>query len=217
MTIRRAALVHDLGRVSVPVRIWEKNDPLTMDEWEQVRLHAYHTERVLVRSRFLAGLAAAASFHHERLDGSGYHRGIAAPSLDPIVRLLAAAADVYQAMTEPRPYRQAFPPTEAAGALTAEARRTSRLGGGQCGFGRCRTSEPAGRTAGRVDRARIRGRASPGPWAADEAGRPQSPDIDKDRRLPHPERLPQEGCLDPRAGAILFAMQHGLATQENSR
>ena len=126
MTIRRAALVHDLGRVAVPVRIWEKNDPLTMDDWEQVRLHAYHTERVLVRSPFLAGLAATASFHHERLDGSGYHRGVAAPSLDPMVRLLAAA-DAYQAMTEPRPYREAL--------SSGRSRRRSH-GGSPCGTAR---------------------------------------------------------------------------------
>jgi HD-GYP domain-containing protein (c-di-GMP phosphodiesterase class II) len=51
--LRRGALVHDLGRVAVPVRIWQKPAPLTPDDWERVRLHAYHSERVLVRSRFL--------------------------------------------------------------------------------------------------------------------------------------------------------------------
>src|SRR4029453_9537118 len=73
--VRRGALVHDLGRVAVPVRIWQKAAPLTPDDWERVRLHAYHAERVLTRSAFLAALASVASFHHERLDGSGYHRG----------------------------------------------------------------------------------------------------------------------------------------------
>ncbi len=60
---------------SVPVRVWNKAGPLTPDDWERVRLHAYHSERVLTRSPFLAALAPAAAFHHERLDGSGYHRG----------------------------------------------------------------------------------------------------------------------------------------------
>ena len=73
--IRRAALVHDLGRVAVHARIWQKPGPLTADEWEQVRLHPYHTERVLSRSPFLSALAPIAEAHHERLDGSGYHRG----------------------------------------------------------------------------------------------------------------------------------------------
>ena len=57
VTVRRSAFVHDVGRVAVPVRIWQKPAPLTPDEWEQVRLHAYHTERVLSRSPFLAALA----------------------------------------------------------------------------------------------------------------------------------------------------------------
>jgi hypothetical protein len=73
--IRRGALLHDLGRVAVPVRIWQKAGPLTSDDWEWVRLHAYPSERVLTRSPFLAALAPVATTHHERLDGSGYHRG----------------------------------------------------------------------------------------------------------------------------------------------
>ncbi len=56
-------------------RIWQKHGPLNADEWEQVRLHPYYTERVLARSEFLASLAHVAGAHHERLDGSGYHRG----------------------------------------------------------------------------------------------------------------------------------------------
>jgi hypothetical protein len=74
MALRRAALVHDVGRVAVPVRIWQHGGPLSPDDWERVRLHAYYTERVLSRSRFLAALAPIATSHHERLDGSGYHK-----------------------------------------------------------------------------------------------------------------------------------------------
>ena len=93
---------------------------MTADDWERVRLHAYHTERILVRSPFLSGLANVASGHHERLDGSGYHRGVGAASLDPASRLLAAA-DAYHAMTEPRPHRPALSPEEAAKTLIEEA------------------------------------------------------------------------------------------------
>jgi HD-GYP domain-containing protein (c-di-GMP phosphodiesterase class II) len=121
VTIRRAALVHDLGRVAVPVRIWRKAAPLTPDDWERVRLHAYHSERVLTRSSFLAALAPVATFHHERLDGSGYHRGAAAAVLSRPARLLAAA-DAYHAMTEPRPHRQMLSPDQAAEALSQGAR-----------------------------------------------------------------------------------------------
>ena len=82
--IRRAGLLHDLGRVAVHPRIWQKRGPLTADEWEQVRLHPYHTERVLSRSPFLSGLSSIAGAHHERLDGSGYHRGANGPQSSPL-------------------------------------------------------------------------------------------------------------------------------------
>ena len=120
-TLRRAALVHDLGRGAVPTRIWHKQARLSADDWEQVRLHAYHSERVLSRSPFLAALTPVATFHHERLDGSGYHRGTSAGALPWPARLLAAA-DSYHAMTEPRPQRTALSPEAAAEALTADAR-----------------------------------------------------------------------------------------------
>ena len=119
--VRRGALVHDLGRVAVPARIWQKTAPLTPDDWERVRLHAYQSERVLVRSPFLAALAPVATFHHERLDGSGYHRGAAGGVLTRPARLLAAA-DAYHAMIEPRPYREALSPEHAAATLSQEAR-----------------------------------------------------------------------------------------------
>jgi len=120
VAVRRAALVHDLGRVAVSAGIWQKPGPLRPNEWEQVRLHAYHVERVLSRSPYLAGLASIAGRHHERLDGTGYHRGATAPSLSPLARLLAAA-DTYHAMTEPRPHRAALNAAEAATALHRQA------------------------------------------------------------------------------------------------
>jgi HD-GYP domain-containing protein (c-di-GMP phosphodiesterase class II) len=120
VAVRRAGFVHDLGRVAIPLRIWHKPGPLAPDEWERVRLHAYHSERALARSPFLAALASVASAHHERLDGSGYHRGASAGAL-PLAARLVAAADVYSAMTEPRPHREALSPDEAAAALGREA------------------------------------------------------------------------------------------------
>jgi HD-GYP domain-containing protein (c-di-GMP phosphodiesterase class II) len=118
--IRRAGLVHDLGRVAVHPRVWQKPGPLSADDWEQVRLHPYQTERVLSRSGFLAALAPIAGGHHERLDGSGYHRGCQGAALPMPARLLAAA-DAYHAMTEPRPRRQALTPEGAATTLGREA------------------------------------------------------------------------------------------------
>src|SRR5918996_966621 len=98
--VRRAALVHDLGRVAIGARTWQRAGPLTVGEWEQVRLHPYQTERVISRSPFLSALAPVAGAHHERLDGSGYHRGSSAAELALPARLLAAA-DAFHAMCEP--------------------------------------------------------------------------------------------------------------------
>lgn len=120
VALRRAALVHDLGRVAIGVRTWDKPGPLSVNEWEQVRLHPYHTERILCRSPFLAELARIAGRHHERLDGSGYHRGAVGAELTVAARLLAAA-DAHQAMTEPRPHREALQPKQAAETLSEEA------------------------------------------------------------------------------------------------
>ncbi|HSI79468.1 MAG TPA: HD domain-containing phosphohydrolase [Solirubrobacterales bacterium] len=104
--VRAAGQLHDLGRVSVPNGVWEKRGPLGAGEWERVRLHPYYTERILERSAPLAPLARSAGAHHERLDGSGYHRGAAAAQLDLPARLLAAA-DVYDALGHDRPHRRA--------------------------------------------------------------------------------------------------------------
>jgi HD-GYP domain-containing protein (c-di-GMP phosphodiesterase class II) len=117
----RAGLVHDLGRAAVSSVVWERPGPLSLDERERVRLHAYYTERVLAASPALARLGTLASLHHERLDGSGYHRGAVAAALPPVARVLAAA-DAYQAMTEPRPHRPALGPDAAAAELRAEVR-----------------------------------------------------------------------------------------------
>jgi HD-GYP domain-containing protein (c-di-GMP phosphodiesterase class II) len=118
--IRRAGCLHDLGRVAVHSRIWQKPGPLTADEWEQVRLHPYHTERVLSRSPSFSALCPVAGAHHERVDGSGYHRGATGPELALPARILAAA-DAYHAMTEPRPHRDPLPPERAAQVLAEEA------------------------------------------------------------------------------------------------
>ncbi len=119
--LRQAGYVHDLGRVGVSAAIWDKSGPLTTSEWERVRLHPYYTDRVLARPASLARLAAIAALHHERLDGSGYYRGVPAALLPQTARILAAA-DVYHAMLEPRPHRPAYPPEAAAEHLQAEAR-----------------------------------------------------------------------------------------------
>jgi len=113
VTIRRAALIHDLGRIGVPVAIWDKKGPLTETERERVRMHPYLTERVLARSTALRHLGVLAGLHHERLDGTGYHRGVTAPTL-PLAARVLAAADFFHTKIEPRPHRPALSLADAA-------------------------------------------------------------------------------------------------------
>ena len=120
-TVHRAALLHDLGVVSVPNGIWEKEGPLNPAEWERVRLHAYYTERILQRVPALASVAAIAGAHHERCDGTGYPRGAKIPPAARASRLVACA-DVYRALIEPRPYRAALTKTRIAKVLRDEVK-----------------------------------------------------------------------------------------------
>jgi HD-GYP domain-containing protein (c-di-GMP phosphodiesterase class II)/DNA-binding CsgD family transcriptional regulator len=125
--LRLAGHLHDLGRAAVPTGIWEKPRRLGGAEWERVRLHAYHTERILARCGPLADLAPLAGMHHERLDGSGYHRAAFEDAIPAPARILAAA-DVFQALTEDRPHRLGHNPEDAAAQLGEDV-ATGRLDG----------------------------------------------------------------------------------------
>lgn len=118
--LRRAGLVHDVGRVGVENGIWDKPGPLSIEEWERVRLHPYLTHRVLSRCGTLSPLADLAASHHERLDGSGYHRACVGDQLSMPARVLAAA-DVFSALCADRPHRPAMSHEAAADVLTGEA------------------------------------------------------------------------------------------------
>jgi HD-GYP domain-containing protein (c-di-GMP phosphodiesterase class II) len=210
-TVGRAALVHDVGRVGIPNGIWDRPGPLTTDQWERVRLHPYLTERVLHRCELLAPLAGLAAHHHERVDGSGYHRGVNGDQLDLGSRLLAAA-DAYHAMTEDRPHRPALAPDAAAAELRAEA-----------GDGRFTATEvdavldaagherrptevprPAGLTEREVDVLRLIARGLPNKAVATALGiRPKTVGH-------HVEHIYAKAGVTTRAGATLFAMEHGL-------
>jgi HD-GYP domain-containing protein (c-di-GMP phosphodiesterase class II)/DNA-binding CsgD family transcriptional regulator len=115
--VYRAGLLHDLGRVAVPTGVWERPGPLRPEEWEQVRLHAYHSGRILARAPVLAPLATIVSRHHERTDGSGYPAGMRAADVDAAAGLLAAA-DVFHALGEARPHRPAHEPAAASRILS---------------------------------------------------------------------------------------------------
>jgi HD-GYP domain-containing protein (c-di-GMP phosphodiesterase class II) len=207
--VRRGALVHDLGRVAVPARIWQKAAPLTPDDRELVRLHAYHSERILSRSPFLAALAPVASFHHERLDGSGYHRGAAAAAIAPLARLLAAA-DAYHAMTEPRPHRAALAPGQAAETLGREAR-----GGRLDPDAVTAVLEAAGQPVPRIERpagltereAEVIGLLARGLQTKQVARRLGISVKTADH---HVQNAYAKIGVSTRAAAALFAMEHGL-------
>lgn len=121
--VKHAGLIHDIGRVGVSASIWNKAGPLAEGEWERVRLHPNFTERIFARSSWLSELGTLAALHHERLDGTGYHRRLPASLLAPAARVLAAA-DVYSALRETRPQRAALAPDQAV----VEVRREAKAG-----------------------------------------------------------------------------------------
>jgi HD-GYP domain-containing protein (c-di-GMP phosphodiesterase class II) len=118
--LHRAGLVHDVGRLGVSNAIWDKPGPLGTGEWERIRLYPYLTERILSQSESLCRLGNLAVQHRERLDGSGYPRGLTASALSVVSRTLAVA-DAYRTWREPRPHRAELSEAEAATRLRAEA------------------------------------------------------------------------------------------------
>jgi HD-GYP domain-containing protein (c-di-GMP phosphodiesterase class II) len=119
--LRRAALTAGYGRLGVSNTIWDKPGPLTVSEWERVRLAPQLAERMLRQSATLAPVARIVGQLRERLDGSGYPAGLTLNAIPPVARVLAAA-DSYQSMIEPRPHRAAYSPAQAARELRSEAR-----------------------------------------------------------------------------------------------
>lgn len=209
-TLRRAALVHDLGMNGLPATILDKPGPLTPSETERMRMHAYYTERMLARPPALGRIGAIAALANERLDGSGYHRGLSGSSIPASGRILAAA-DAFQAMREPRPYRQALTGKEAAGALRAEV-RAGRLAadavdavlaaaGQRVGK---RQQGPAGLTAREVEVLVLIARGASNKQVAQTLG------IAPKTAGTHIERIYSKIGASTRSTATLFAMQQGL-------
>ncbi len=215
LTVHRAGLLHDLGRVGVSAGIWGKIGTLTEGEWERVRLHPYYTERILARAPGLAALGALASLHHERLDGSGYHKGAPATA-QPLAARLIAAADVYQALTEPRPHRAALDAGAAAreiraqtvrGLLDPEAVDAVLAAAGHRVATRRRTW-PAGLSAREVEVLRLVARG--------QSDRQMAAALSLSPRTVHHhvQHIYDKVGVATRAGATLFAMQHGLLATE---
>ncbi len=211
VTLRRAALVHDIGRVAVPVGVWGKPGPLTRGEHEQVRLHAYHSERVLDACPALRPLARLAGSHGERCDGSGYHRGSQGADL-PASAWLLAAADCYQAMREPRAHRPALSAQAAADALSADAQAgrlpPEAVRAVLAAAGQPRAPVPRPRPAGLSEReCEVLGLIARG-MATKQVARQLG--ISPKTCDHHIQRLYRKTGLSTRAGATLFALEHGL-------
>jgi HD-GYP domain-containing protein (c-di-GMP phosphodiesterase class II) len=209
-SVRRAGLVHDLGRLGVANTIWDKRGELTPVELERVRLHPYLTERMLAFSPGLAPLAAIAVQHHERLDGSGYPRGTRGDGLTPAGRILGAA-DMYQARSEPRPHRPPRAAAEVAADLRAEV-RAGRLDGETVDavltaaghrVSRKRTW-PADLTTREVEVLRLVARGLSHKEIAERLG------ISPKTASNHVERIYAKIDVSNRAMATLFAVRHGL-------
>ena len=92
-----------------------------MTEWERIRLSSYYTERVLARPAALARVGAIAALAHERMDGSGYHRGLSGPAI-PATAPHPRRRRIYRSTTEPRPHRPALSDKAGAAVLRAEVR-----------------------------------------------------------------------------------------------
>jgi len=214
LTLRRAGLVHDLGRMGVSNAIWDKRGPLAAGEWERVRLEPYVTERMLRQSDTLAPLAAIAVQHRERLDGSGYPRALSGAAISQPARILGAA-DAYQAMREPRPHRPSRSPAEAAAELRAEV-KAGRLDGGAveavlgaAGHRVSRRREgPAGLTQREVEVLRLLARGLSNKEIA------QRLVISPKTVGNHVEHIYAKIGASTRAAAGLFAMRHGLLPEE---
>ena len=209
---RRAAFVAGYGRLGVSNVIWDKPGPLTMSEWERVRLVPQLTERMLRQSEVLAPVALTAGQLRERLDGSGYPAGLTGSAILPGARLLSAA-DSYQAMIEPRAHRAPRNAADAARELRADvaagrldARAVEAVLAAAGHRARRRTQNVAGPTTREVEVLRLAARGM------------SNKDIAKRLVVTpktvgnHIEHIYTKVGESSRAGAALFAMRNGLLT-----
>src|SRR5499427_6341648 len=209
-TLRRACLVLGFGRLGISNSILDKPGPLGAGEWERVRMQPYYTDRMLRQAAALAPLATIVAQFRERMDGSGYPRGLSGGAISRPGRILAVV-DVYQALREPRPHRPAASAEEAAHLTRLEA-RAGRLDAdvveavlSTAGHeSRRRFDRPAGLTAREVDVLRLLARGSSTKEIADELG--MAPKTAGN----HIEHIYSKIGAKNRVAASLFAVERGL-------
>ena len=214
LMLRRAGFVYGFGRLGVSNSIWDRPGPLSAGEWERVRLYPYLTERMLRQSAVLAPLGDVAVQVRERLDGSGYPRGLSGGAIPMLARVLSAA-DVYAALREPRPYRLAHSAEEAAAEMRAEV-RAGRLDGSAAdavleaaGHRLPRRREAlAGLTAREVEVLVLLARGLSNKQIAERLV------ITPKTAGNHIEHIYAKIDASSRATAAMFAVQHGLLPEE---
>lgn len=211
-TLRIAGHLHDLGRVGVSSSIWDR-PRLSQTELDQARLHPYYSERILCRVPELTEVATLAGQHHERCDGSGFHRGLSAAQL-PMASRVLATADAYRSLVEGRPHRGALTADRAADRLREEARAGRLDGEAVAGVLAAtgvapgvRRSLPNGLTQREVEVLRL------------VAGGMSNPEIARALTISprtaehHVQGIYAKIGVASRAGAALFAMKHGLVDE----
>jgi HD-GYP domain-containing protein (c-di-GMP phosphodiesterase class II) len=212
--LRRAAFLHDIGRAAVPNGVWEKAGPLTSSGWERVRLHAYQSERILSRCAPLAACAQLAGMHHERLDGSGYHRAASGAGTIPLGARVLAAADAFVAATQERAHRRAMAPEAAAASVGADAsagrldadavRAVVEAAGERAPRAALAAARPGGLTDRQVEVLRLLARGLSNPEIARELV------VSRRTAEHHVQDIYARIGVSSRAAAALFAMEHDL-------
>jgi HD-GYP domain-containing protein (c-di-GMP phosphodiesterase class II) len=214
--LRRAGLVHGFGRLGVSNSIWDRPGPLSAGEWERVRMYPYLTERMLRQSAALAPLGEVAVLHRERLDGSGYPRGLSGGGISRSARILGAA-EMYQSRREPRPHRPARSAPEAAAEMRAEV-RAGRLDGDavdavlQAAGHRLprRKDAVAGLTAREIEVLILVARGMSNRQIGEQLV------IAPKTAGNHVEHIYAKAGISNRAAAAMFAVQHGFLPEERS-
>ena len=195
----------------MPATILEKPGSLTPSESERMRMHAYYTDRMLARPPALGRIGSIAALATERLDGSGYHRGLSGGAIPATGRILAAA-DAFQAMREPRPYREALAARRLAAALRSgrpcraagRRRRRRRPCRGGSAHGPAASAARGGLTAREVEVLVLIARGASNKQVAGVLG------IAPKTAGTHIERIYSKIGASTRSTATLFAMQQGL-------
>jgi HD-GYP domain-containing protein (c-di-GMP phosphodiesterase class II) len=215
--LRRAAYVHDVGRFGVPASVLSKPRALNGSDLERMRMHVYYVERIFSRPEPLRRIGLVASMHHERMDGSGYHRAASGAVLTNPCRILAVA-DAYHAMCQPRPYREPLSPDRAAAEIRAEVAAghldpaSAHAVLEAAGHERqpITSSGQLGLTPRECDVLRLLAVGEPNKTIARRLG------ISAKTVSNHVEHIYAKLGVGNRAGAAFVAMQHGLVIPEGA-